>query len=71
MIYINDIFIIKKIRKEHRERIREILRKLLQTELRIKFFKSEFKKEEIKFLKYIIGREGIKSDSEKIRILKK
>ena len=71
MIYIDDIFIMKKIKKEHRERTRKILRKLLQIKLRIKFSKSEFKKEEIKFLKYIIGRENIKSDPEKIRMLKK
>ena len=61
----------KKIRKEHRERTRKILRKLLKTRLRIKFFKSKFEKEEIKFLRYIIGRESIKSDSEKVRILRK
>ena len=44
----------KKTRKEHRERIRKILRKLLKTGLRIKFFKSKFKKEEIKFLRHIV-----------------
>ena len=71
MIYINDIFIIKKTRKEYRERIRKILEKLLKIELRIKLFKSEFKKEEIKFLRYIVGREDIKLDSEKIKVLKK
>ena len=60
----------KKTRKEYRERIRKILRKLLITELRIKLFKSEFEKEEIKFLRYIVERENIKSDSKKIRILK-
>ena len=71
MIYINDIFIIKKIKKEYRKRIRKVLKKLLKTGLRIKFFKSKFKKEEVKFLEYIVGREGIKSDLEKIRMLKK
>ena len=54
MIYINDIFIIKKIKKKHQERIRKRLKKLLITELKIKLFKSEFEKEKIKFLKYII-----------------
>ena len=54
MIYINDIFIMKKTKKEYREKIRETLRKLLKTRLRIKFFKSEFEKEKVKFLRYII-----------------
>ena len=71
MIYINDIFIMKKIRKEHRKRIRKILKKLLKTRLKIKFFKNKFKKEEVKYLRYIIERENIKSDSKKIRVLKK
>ena len=61
----------KKTRKEHRKKTRKILKKLLKTELRIKLFKSKFKKEEVKFLKYIIERGDIKSDSEKIKILKK
>ena len=71
MIYINDIFIIKKIKEEYRKRIRKILKKLLKTRLRIKFSKSKFEKEEIKFLRYIVERRDIKSNSEKIRILKK
>ena len=70
MIYIDDIFIMRQTKKEHRERTRRTLEKLLKTRLRIKFFKSEFKKEEIKFLGYIVGREDIKSDPEKVRVLK-
>ena len=70
MIYINDIFIIEKTKKEHRKKIRKILKKLLITELRIKLFKNKFKKGEVKFLGHIIGREDIKPDSEKIRVLK-
>ena len=67
----DDIFTIKKTKKEHQERIRRTLEKLLKIGLRIKLFKSEFEKEEVKFLRYIIGREDIKPDSEKIRILRK
>ena len=61
----------KKTREEHRERIRRTLKKLLKTELRIKFFKSKCEKKEIKFLRYIVEREGIKSDSKKVKVLKK
>ena len=70
MVYINDIFIMKKTKKEHREKTRKTLRKLLTTRLRIKLFKSEFKKEKIKFLRYIVGRGDIKLDSEKVKVLK-
>ena len=58
----NDIFIIKKIRKT--------LEKLLKTRLRIKLFKSEFEREEVKFLEYVIEKENIKSDPKKIRVLR-
>ena len=71
MIYINNIFILKKTKEEHRKKIRKILKKLLITELRIKLFKSKFEKKEVKFLRYIIGREDIKSNSKKVRMLKK
>ena len=71
MTYINDIFIMRKTKKEYRKRIRKILKKLLKIGLRVKFFKSKFEKEEIKFLRHIIGRENIKSDPKKVRILKK
>ena len=60
----------KKTKEEHRERIRKILKKLLKIKLRIKFFKNEFKKEKVKFLRYIIKQNDIKSNPEKIRTLK-
>ena len=71
MIYMNDIFIMRKTKKKHRKRIRKTLSKLLKIKLRIKFSKSEFEKKKVKFLRYIVGREGIRSDSEKIRVLRK
>ena len=61
----------RKTKTEYRKRIRRTLKKLLTTKLRIKFSKSEFKKEEVKFLSYIIRQEDIKPDSKKIRMLKK
>ena len=66
----NDIFTMRKIKKKHRERIRRTLRKLLKAELKIKLSKSEFEKKKVKFLGHIIEKEDIKSDSEKIRVLR-
>ena len=60
----------KKTKEKHRKRTRRTLEKLLKTELRIKFSKSEFEKEKVKFLRYIIKKEDIKSDSKKIKTLK-
>ena len=66
----DDIFIMRKIKTEHRKRTRKTLKKLLTVELKIKLFKSEFKKEEVRFLDYIIGQGDIKPDPEKVRVLK-
>ena len=46
------------------------MRKLLKTKLRIKLFKNEFEKEKVKFLEHIIGKEDIKPDPEKVKILR-
>ena len=67
----NDIFIMKKTKEEHWKRTRKILKKLLKTGLRIKLSKNEFEKEKVKFLRHIIGKEDIKSDPEKIKMLRK
>ena len=61
----------KKIKEEHQERIRKTLKKLLKIRLRSKFSKNEFKKEEVKFLEYIVEQENIKLNSKKIRVLRK
>ena len=60
----------EKTKKKHRKKTRKTLKKLLTIGLRIKFSKSKFKKEEVKFLRHIIGRGDIKSNPEKIKILK-
>ena len=70
MVYIDNIFIMRKTKEEHRKRTRKILKKLLIIRLRIKFFKSEFEKKEVKFLRYIIEKKEIKLDPKKIRVLK-
>ena len=66
----NDIFIMKKIKKEHREKTRKTLEKLLKIGLRIKLFKSKFEKEEIKFLEHIIEQRDIRPNPKKVRMLK-
>ena len=66
----NDIFIMKKTKRKYQKKTRKILEKLLKIELKIKLFKNEFEKKKVRFLRYIIERENVKPDSEKIRILK-
>ena len=49
--------------------MRLILTALRDTDLRIKAEKTEFHKREVKFLGYIVSREGLKMDSKKIEAI--
>jgi Reverse transcriptase (RNA-dependent DNA polymerase) len=67
--YLNDICIYSDSIEEHAKYVREILDRLKKTKLYVKFFKCEFDKKEITFLKYVIGVHGIRMNNAKIRII--
>jgi hypothetical protein len=67
--YLNYIYIYNDSIKEYAKYIREILDRLKKTELYVKFFKYEFDKKEITFLKYVIGVHKIRINDAKIRII--
>lgn len=68
--YIDDILMVKKIMDEYRERMRRILRKLAEIEMKTKLAKCEFEKKEIIFLRHHIGHNGIYSTIDKLATLK-
>ena len=49
--------------------MRHVLTALRDADLRIKAEKTEFHKQEVKFLGYIVSREGLKMDSKKIEAI--
>jgi len=49
--------------------VRHVLTALRDADLRIKLEKTEFHKREVKFLGYIISRDGLKIDSKKIEAI--
>ena len=49
--------------------MKDVLRCLQKVELKLNLKKCEFNKLEVKFLRYIIGIEEIKIDSEKIKVI--
>ena len=69
IVYIDNICIFSKIKKEYINHVRQILDRLRQYRLYIKFSKCEFSKEEIQFLNFIVGRNGIRIDSVKINTI--
>ncbi len=59
LIYLNDILIFSKIRKQHVHHVQQILDKLQILKLYIKLFKCKFFKKELFFLKYKVKKREI------------
>ena len=62
VIYIDDIIIYSKIFKEHLQHIRKVLEKLKKVKLMLKLKKCKWCEQNIEFLRYIVGKDGLKSD---------
>jgi hypothetical protein len=69
VVYLDNICIYSDSIEEYTKHVREILDRLKKTGLYVKFFKCEFDKKEIAFLKYVIGVHGIRINDAKIRII--
>eukprot|EP00253_Pinus_taeda_P033189 PITA_33189 len=69
LIFIDDILIYSRSRKEHEEHLRLVLQTLREYQLYAKFSKCDFFKEEIQYLGHVITKEGIAVDPEKIRTI--
>ena len=59
IVYLDDIIIYSKTKKEHVKQVTEVFQILQNANLKIKLSKSEFYKQEMKFLGFIITSEGI------------
>ena len=64
--YINDIMIYSNTLKEHKEQVYKVLKALSDAGLHLKPEKCQFHKQEVKYLGFIIGTDGIRMDPEKI-----
>ena len=64
--YINDIMIYSNTLKEHKEQVYKVLKTLSDAGLHLKPEKCQFHKQEVKYLGFIIGTDGIRMDPEKI-----
>ncbi|GJU95446.1 putative reverse transcriptase domain-containing protein [Tanacetum coccineum] len=70
IVFIDDILIYSKSRKEHEEHLKLILRLLKKEELYAKFSKCEFWLSKVQFLGHVIDSEGIHVDPAKIESIK-
>jgi hypothetical protein len=69
LVYINDILIFSKILKKHEKHVRVVLERLLQYKLYVDIKKSEFNVVKTTFLRFIIIREDVKMNSNKIEMI--
>jgi hypothetical protein len=67
MIFIDDILVFSKSRKEHEEHLRIVLQRLHDHQLYAKFSKCEFWLTEVQFLGHVVSFEGISVDPSKVQ----
>ena len=66
LAYMDDILVYAKTEEEHDRLVKEVLRKLQENRRAISPEKCVWKAEEVEFLGYVIGRDGIKMAKEKV-----
>nr|GFB16614.1 DNA/RNA polymerases superfamily protein [Tanacetum cinerariifolium] len=70
IVFIDDILIYSKNKKEHKEHLRTVLKLLKKEELYAMFSKCEFWIPKVQFLSHVINSEGIHVDPAKIKSIK-
>ena len=71
MVYIDDIVIFSKSSEEHAEHIHKVLQVLQDHHLVVKRSKCQFAMEQIKLLGYIVSKDGITSNPEKVAAIRR
>jgi len=66
IVYLNDILVYSKTKKEHVQHVKKVLQTLKKVDLRIKSEKSEFHVQSVQFLKFIIMSQSLRMNSKKI-----
>jgi hypothetical protein len=70
IVYLDDILIFSKTREEHTEHLKQVCNRLREAELYAKPSKCVFYKQELDFLGFIIGVDGIKMDPARVQTIK-
>ncbi len=66
IVYLNDILIYLKTKKEHMQHVRKVLQTLKEVDLRIKSEKSEFHVQSVQFLRFIVMSQSLRMNLKKI-----
>ena len=69
VVYLDDILIMGRSRKEHLQRLEEVLKQLQDAGLRVKRDKSRFMKKEIIYLRHLISAQGLQPTKDKVKAI--
>ena len=69
LIYLNDILIVSKIREEYKRTVKRVHKLLIEADLHKKKKKCKYFQSRIKFLRFILMKEKIRKDSEKLKYI--
>ena len=70
IVFIDDILIYSKNKKEHEEHLRMVLKMLRKKKLYAKFSKCEFWLDSVSFLGHVVSKDGVMVDPSKIETVK-
>ena len=70
VVYLDDILVFSKSKDEHLEHLKLVLKTLQKEKLLINLKKCSFMKEELVYLGFLISKEGLKIDPEKVQEIK-
>jgi hypothetical protein len=66
-VYLDDILIFSRSKEEHLEHVKQVLERLKEEKLQINLKKCTFLQEELVYLGFIVSKEGLKMDPEKVK----
>ena len=66
IVYLDDIVVYSKTKKEHVQHVKKVLQTLKKADLRIKSEKSEFHVQSVQFLRFIVTSQSLRMNSKKI-----
>jgi hypothetical protein len=69
MVYLNDILIYSENLENHRRHVREVFERLCQFSLYANLKKCSFFQTEVKFLGFIVGRQGTRIDPKRVEVV--
>ena len=70
IVFIDDILVYSKSKKEHEEHLRIVLEMLREKKLYAKFSKCEFWLDSVSFLGHVVSKDGVMVDPSKIEAVK-